>query len=63
MNPLLSVLVFVFPDVYKWKRHSFDADVELSMSCLNLVHSILNTGLSSFDAFPSSSHEKTSACT
>ena len=48
MNPLFCVLVFLFPDIFKWKRNSFDQDMELSSACLNLIHSILNTNLSNW---------------
>lgn len=46
MNPLFCVLVYIFPDVYKWKVNSFDIDIDLSLACLNLFHSVLNTSLS-----------------
>lgn len=51
MNPLMCVLIYVFPDIFKWKANSFDLDLNLSVACLNLLHSILNTSLSNVSSF------------
>lgn len=48
MNPLFCVLVYLFPNIFKWKRNSFTADIDLSLACLNLLHSVLNISLTTF---------------
>ncbi len=42
MNPIFCVLFYIFPDLYKWKSTTFDLDIDLSLACLNLLHSVLN---------------------
>ncbi len=47
MSTLCCILVFVFPQIHKWKLHTLGLNIELSLVCLNLLHNTLNTSLSS----------------
>ena len=50
MSPVCGVLVFMFPHIHKWKNSIFSLNLELSLSCLNLLHSVLNASFNSIQA-------------
>lgn len=47
IGPLCSILTLVFPQIYKWKTQTLSMNLELSITCLNLLHSVLNQSKSS----------------
>jgi len=53
LSPICCVLLLVFPQIHKWKDLTFNFNTELSLTCLNLLHAVLNTTASS--NFPSPS--------
>ena len=43
LSPICCVLVLVFPQIHKWNDSTFNFNTELSLTCLNLLHAVLNT--------------------
>lgn len=51
ISPLSAVLIYVFPQIFKWNNAFINLNIELSYTCLNLLHTVLNTSIE-----PSFSH-------
>ena len=47
LSPICCVLLLIFPQIDKWKDLTFNFNTELSLTCLNLLHGVLNTTNSS----------------
>ena len=47
MSTLCSVLLFIFPLTHKWKHSTISLNIDLSIACLNLLHTVLNANPSS----------------
>ncbi|CAF0748679.1 unnamed protein product [Brachionus calyciflorus] len=45
LSPLCAVLVYVFPEIFKWNNSMINLNIDLSITCLNLLHTVLNTSL------------------
>jgi hypothetical protein len=50
MSTLCCVLVHIFPQIHKWKNTVINLNIDLSLACLNLLHSVLNTSFTSTSA-------------
>lgn len=48
ISTLCGLLTFVFPQLFKWKSFSFANQMDLILTCLNLLHSTLNTSATSY---------------
>ena len=53
LSPICCVLVLVFPQIHKWNDSTFNFNTELSLTCLNLLHAVLNTTACSNVSSPS----------
>lgn len=45
ISPLCAVLVYVFPQIFKWNNAYINLNIDLSIACLNLLHTVLNTSV------------------
>ena len=50
LSPICGVLLLIFPQIHRWKDLTFSFNAELSLTCLNLLHGVLNTMTSSANA-------------
>lgn len=53
MSSICSMLVFVFPEIFKWRKEMLNLNIDMSLACLNLLHTVLNTSLSPSFTYPS----------